>query len=341
MHFPADSRRTTRNRLSIASVTVTFNGAAVLRQHLQALRNQSRPLDEIVIVDNASNDETRELVSAEFPEIRILCLPENVGVGGGLAAALAYAALEKEHDWVWIFDQDSVPSPESLERLLAGLHHLREAAQRTAILAPVCAHPDTQMSYPGLSWQGSRFLPAKLSVTDPVTFVDMVISSGSLVRREAIEQAGLPRKDFFMDFVDYEHCLRLRRHGFHIAVVHDSTIDHAIGSPSTFEFLGKRKSWSDHAPWREYYITRNEIFTIWRYYPKFATKVFVLRRIAQHALGILLFGKQKRQCFRMIWHGILDGRAGRLGVRFLPGCEERASAISPLTSGTALARKTP
>jgi len=341
MHSPADPRDAPRKPLSIASVTVTYNGAAVLAQHLRALQNQSHPLDEIVVVDNASTDETRELLASDFPDVTVLNLPENIGVGGGLATGLAYAALEKSYAWVWTFDQDSLPSPHALDRLLAGIRHLGNRAESTAILAPVCSHPDTEMSYPSLSWRGARFLPAKLPTHDMVTLVDMVISSGSLLRREAIEQGGLPRKDFFMDFVDYEHCLRLRRHGFNIAVVHDSTVDHAIGSPTTLNFLGRPRRWADHAPWREYYITRNEIFTIWRDYPKLATKAFVLRRIAQHALGILLFGKQKLNCFRMMWQGFLDGRAGRLGIRFLPGPEKPHSAISSLNSGTAFAPKTP
>jgi GT2 family glycosyltransferase len=313
---------------SIASVTVAYNGAGVLRRHLGSLQQQSRKLDEIVVVDNASDDDTQHLLVAEYPDVTVLRLPENGGVGGGLAAGLAYAALEKKHDWVWMFDQDSVPSPDALERLLSGLQHL-DAAECPAILAPVCVHPQTGMTYPALSWQGWRFVRSAVRPEQPVTFVDMVISSGSLVRKEAIAEAGLPRKDFFMDFVDYEHCLRLRRHGFRIAVVRDSILEHAIGSPSTFTILGRKKSWADHAPWREYYMTRNEIFTIWHYHPQLATKGFVLHRIAHHALGILLFGKRKLDCFGMIWRGFVDGRAGRLGIRFLPGTAPLDSTSRP------------
>ena len=344
MRFPADPQlapRTQWRPLSIASVTVTFNGAHILRQHLHSLKNQSRPLDEIVVVDNASTDETRQLLATEFPGVTVLPLSRNVGIAGGLSAGLAYAALQQKHDWVWTFDQDSIPTSDALECLVDGLRDLREAEETTGIIAPLCAHPGTETPYPSLRWQGPRFIPAEISPNDPITFVDMVISSGSLVQRAAIEQAGLPRQDFFMDFVDYEYCLRLRRHGFRIAVIPGSALEHAIGSPTTFSFLGLHRCWADHAPWREYYITRNEIFTMWRYYPRLATKMFVLRRIAQHALGILLFGKEKMQCFRMIWRGFLDGRAGRLGIRFLPGIPETDSAVSNSISGTELARKAP
>jgi rhamnosyltransferase len=154
---------------------------------------------------------------------------------------------------------------------------------------------------------------------EPITFVDCVISSGSLIRREGVEAVGLPRVDFFMDFVDYEYCLRLRRHGFRVAIVRDSILDHEIGELKTFNILGRKKYWGDHAPWREYYMARNETFTIWKNYPQFATKLSVLRRLLHHALGIVLFGKRKLSCLTMMWRGFHDGRAGRLGKRVLPG----------------------
>lgn len=302
--------------LSIASVTVAYNGATVLRRHLDSLRRQTRKLNEIVIVNNASTDNTFNLLATEFPEATVLNLPANVGVGGGFAAGIAYAALRNKHDWIWIFDQDSVPSGDGLERLLAGLQHLRDTEECPAILAPVCIHPETGMIYPALSWRGWRFRPTARSSEQPITFADVTISSGSLIRSGAVNKAGLPRADFFMDFVDYEYCLRLRRTGFRIAVVRDSILSHAIGAPTTLHILGRTKYWTDHVPWREYYMARNELFTLWQYYPGWRSKAFTLSRLARHALGLLLFGKQKLACIGMMFRGFLDGRAGRLGIRF-------------------------
>lgn len=313
---------TRQNRMkkpfSIASVTVVYNGAGVLQAHLDSLIRQSRKLDQIIVVDNASTDGTTAMLATEYPEITLLALPENVGIGGGLAAGLAFAALEQKHDWIWIFDQDSVPAPDGLERLLSGLVHLNGTEASAAILAPLCLNRETGAFYPALSLRAGRFEPCAEQTDTPVAFVDMVISSGSLLRRDALEHAGLPRADFFMDFVDYEHCLRLRHHGFSIAVVRDSVLEHAIGTSRDVDFFGQNKVWADHSPWREYYMARNETFTMWQYSPRLATKLFVVQRLLQHALGILLFGKEKLGCIRMMWRGFFDGRAGRLGIRFRP-----------------------
>lgn len=136
---------------------------------------------------------------------------------------------------------------------------------------------------------------------------------------DAVEAVGLPREDFFMDFVDYEYCFRLRRHGYSIAVVQGSILEHEVGSVIPFNILGQKGFWAQHAPWREYYMARNETFTIWRDYPNVITKAFVLYRLARHAIGILLFGEHKLTCLRRQYQGFIDGRAGRLGIRVTPG----------------------
>jgi GT2 family glycosyltransferase len=317
--------------LSIASVTVLYNGADVLRRHLDALKEQSRKIDEIIVVNNASSDESLELLAQAYPEVKVINLFRNCGVGGGLAAGLDYA-IGRNHDWIWLFDQDSVPSRHGLELLLAARWHLDDPADNVAILASVCVHPETKMPCPGLSWRGGLLLPRREDEGRDITFVDSVITSGSLIRRSAVEAVGLPRSDFFMDFVDYEHCLRMRRHGFRIAVVRESVISHTLGDPKKFNILGRAKYWPDHAPWREYYMTRNEIFTIWQYYPQWKIKGLTLYRLARHALVLLLFGKRKLACMAMMWRGYLDGRAGRLGIRF--SGEEASQTLGP--GGSAL-----
>lgn len=304
---------------SIASLTVAYNGAKVLHSHLGALKRQTQKIDEIIVVNNASTDDTLDLLAAKFPEITVLNLSKNGGVGGGYAAGLDYAAITKKYDWVWLFDQDSLPAEDGLELLLAGLQHLNGDAASIAILAPTSAHRETKMMCPGLLWQGGRIVKMQVDCNRPISLVDLVISSGSLIRREAIAAVGLPRADFFMDFVDYEHCLRLRRHGFKVAVVRDSHLDHVLGAPTTFNILGHTIHWTDHVPWRVYYMTRNEVFTIWKYYSSWRNKAFLFLRMAWYVFFLLLLGKRKLACLSMMYRGIQDGRAGRLGIRFQGG----------------------
>ena len=69
---------------SVASVTVAYNDARVLPRQMDALLGQTRPLQEIIVVDNASTDSTRALLAERYPEVRVLRMPENMGVGGAV-----------------------------------------------------------------------------------------------------------------------------------------------------------------------------------------------------------------------------------------------------------------
>ncbi len=302
---------------SVASITVAYNGAHLLERHLLALQHQTQKIQEIIVVNNASRDHTLELLAAKFPEITVLNLPDNGGVGAGLAAGIEYVTQKTKCEWIWLFDQDSVPAPDALEILF---RNLKQAdIDELAILAPVCEDPKTKMACPGLIWQEGRILKIADKPEDPLTLVDMVITSGSLMSTQAITEVGLPRTDFFMDFVDFEHCLRFRRHGYRIAVVRDSHVEHVMGEPTTFNVFGHTAHWTDQAPWRLYYMMRNEIFTIWRYYPSWKNKAFFFRRLARLTFFLLLFGKNKLACLVMMYRGIVDGRASRLGIRFQGG----------------------
>jgi rhamnosyltransferase len=314
--------------LSIASVTVAHNSERVLAKQLDALLRQRRALQEIVVVNNNSTDGTCGMLSTRYPEVTVLNLPTNIGVGGGYAAGIAYAVNERKHNWVWLLDDDSVPKLDGLEALIRGLALPNIEKENIGIVAPLPVHGETQLSYPGLLWYNGWKTPPLEVSRQPAWFVDAVISSGSLLKRDAVEHMGLPRVDFFMDFVDFEYCFRLRRGGYKIAIIRDSELDHTIGEPRSVTILGYTKSWPDQAPWREYYVSRNYTFTIWDYFPNWRSKMYVVGRLIRHAAGILAFGTNKRACAKMMLVGFLDGRAGRLGIRFL-GDSQGASQPSP------------
>jgi hypothetical protein len=65
-------------------------------------------------------------------------------------------------------------------------------------------------------------------------------------------------------------------------------------------------------------MSRNETFTIWLYYPDWKSKLSVIRRLFRHATAICAFGKQKIMCLKMMLLGFADGRAGRLGIKYIP-----------------------
>ncbi len=305
-------------RSSVASVTTAYNAADVLARHLDALLRQKRQLQEIIVVDNASADETRSLLAANYPHVTVLSMAENLGAGGALAAGLAYAALEKRHDWIWMFDQDSVPAPGALELMLQETQRLGDEASEVGILAALAVDQNMETSSSPWLWRNGFVKPPAELLAHPVCFSDLVITSGSMVRREVVATIGLPRSDFFIDFVDYEYCLRARSHGYKIAVVTRAKLFHEIGKAHKVRFLGRCWLWSEHRPFREYYKSRNLAYSVWWLYPSVPAKGFVLRHLARQAVGVLLFGSEKLDCLKKMVQGFCDGRRASLGVRFRP-----------------------
>jgi rhamnosyltransferase len=133
-----------------------------------------------------------------------------------------------------------------------------------------------------------------------------------------VAKVGLPRSDFFIDFVDYEYCLRIRSRGYKIAVITRAKLYHEVGRAHKVWFLGRWHRWAEHRPFREYYYSRNLAYSIWWLYPSAAGKVFAVRHLARQALAVLLLGSEKLACLKRMAQGFWDGWRASLGVRFRP-----------------------
>jgi len=304
--------------LSVASVTVAYNDAIVLPRQMDALLRQTRPPQEVVVVDNASSDGASALLAERYPGVTVLAMSQNLGWGGAMGVGLAYAALEKRHDWVLMLDADSVPDLDFLETLIQGIDSLRTEDGEVGMVAPLCIHRQTGTCYPPLFWRNGYVKPRAELLRQPIWFADLVMGSGCMVHHNLVEKIGTPRADFFVCFPDYEYCLRARANGYKIAIITQAQLAHEVGKARHVRLPGFSGLWSDHAPWHEYYISRNITYTAWWLYPNAATKWFVVAHLARHAGGSLLFGSNKLACLRKMVQGFWDGRHAKLGVRFRP-----------------------
>ena len=127
---------------SIASITTAYNAARILPRQIDVLLRQSLPLQEIIVVDNGSTDGTAAMVRERYPQVTVLRLSTNAGAAGGRAAGLRYAALERRHDWIWNFDDDSVPGESTLEKMLSAGSRITED-KTLGMLAPLPVHEAT------------------------------------------------------------------------------------------------------------------------------------------------------------------------------------------------------
>lgn len=296
---------------------MAYNALNVLPRQIEALLAQTHPLQEIVVVDNASSDGTDTMLAERYPQVTVLRMLENLGAAGAWAAGLSYA-VQKGYDWVWTFDDDSVPEAKGLETLLHGVETLGATEAEVGMVATLPVDRETGCSYPPMLWLNGFVKGSVELLQQPVWLADLVIASGCMVRRGMVEQIGLPRADFFMDVFDIEYSIRARSRGYKIAVITDAKLTHDVGRTRKINFAGYRRLWMNQPPWREYYISRNLAYLAWRLYPNLATKMSIARYLAVHLAQVLSFSSDGVACAIRMIQGFGDGLRGRLGTRFLP-----------------------
>lgn len=268
---------------SICAVVVTYNRKELLMECLKALENQSMDLTAIYIVDNASIDNTPDLlyknnyIGVNFSEkiksplestfhkgnitIHYLRMHENLGGSGGFYEGLK-RAHKKNYDWFWVMDDDSEPCHDSLERLT-------EFLREENISALVNLKLDNKMNLLNLHvgyFDFKKCFPMIKPITKGKLFnkkyldVDMSSFVGILINGKAIDEIGFPKKTFFIYHDDVEYCIRLRTFG-RILLVVDSIIIHKefnVKNKIGRKFLGKtylRPTFDSF--WSEYFDKRN------------------------------------------------------------------------------------
>jgi GT2 family glycosyltransferase len=193
----------------VVAVVVAYNRRELLIEAMAALAAQTRKLDAIVVIDNASDDGSGEAALKALPSIDLLRLETNTGGAGGFAAGIAHALAAHTPDWVWLMDDDTIAEPTAIEELLAGAKSLPDVtvAGSRVVWHDGQDHPmNTPRENPFAS--GARKQQARdLGLLDvrSSSFVSMLIS----VPR--IREVGLPVAEYFIWNDDFEYSVRLIR----------------------------------------------------------------------------------------------------------------------------------
>ena len=283
---------------TIGAIVITHNRRDLLRECLAALLGQTRPPDAVLVVDNASTDGTRAMLAEEFDEVQVLALEVNEGGAGGFHEGMR-RGLELGFSWLWVMDDDTIPAPTALERLLAAPERL-DGLPEPVILASRIVWTDGRL-HP-LNPPGLRLRDMELMVSAsergllPLRWNTF---PSTLIKREALERHGLPLKHFFIWSDDIEHTARLLRDevGY---VVADSVAQHKTATASP--------------PWeggdRFYYAVRNGIYILrgsaLRRDEKTQQTFTVLGQIVRY----LRFNRLRPHSLRLVARGVRDGVTG-------------------------------
>jgi GT2 family glycosyltransferase len=197
---------------TVCAVVLTYNRRELLNDCLGAIVSQTHSCDRIVVVDNASTDGTADMLEENWSgRVDVHMLARNIGAAGGFNLGLRLA-YQSGADYAWVMDDDVIPDPDALARLLAAADVLAArklvpafliSVARSAI-GPLTNVPEIDRRQNALCYENwPDLLDQKLV---PITRASLV---SNLMPRATLERHGLPIAAMFIWGEDSEFSLRI------------------------------------------------------------------------------------------------------------------------------------
>jgi GT2 family glycosyltransferase len=235
------SSTSNKNLPDVSVIILTYNGSEYIKPLLESLLNQSYPKErmEILVVDNASNDETLCIIRKNFSSVKVVALEKNIGFAAGNNQALLHAG----HDLLVFLNQDTICHPRFLQSMVT----MMEADKTLAACNPNIITPEVE----GFGTMDPTFTPESLYLCDMVPFgygthrtingkkiVRPKLLSGCafIIRRETVSELGYLFDDqLWMYAEDTDLSLRLHNIAQKICVIRDAIVYHLHKSNMAIE----------------------------------------------------------------------------------------------------------
>lgn len=239
--------------MKINAVVVTYNRVELLKLCIEKLLGLSYPLNRIVIVNNNSTDGTYEYLEKykDNSLFEIINLDKNLGGAGGFYHGIK-SAYDLGCDYLWIMDDDTIVTEDSLDRLIDSLTILKE--EKIGFLTSNVLYKDDKpcmMNIPTTVYRWNEYIQKCIVEVSHTSFVAMFIPY------EVVGEVGLPIKEYFIWGDDGEYSTRILRAGYKGFIVGDSTVYHYMNENVGVDILNTPKKRIN----RFYYFYRNTTIT--------------------------------------------------------------------------------
>ena len=234
------------NKSSIYVIVLTWNNYKDTRECLDSLLKVAEPDIKILLVDNASTDDSITRLKGDFPNIDTLRLRENSGISGGYNAGIDYA-MQAAADYIIVTNNDITFAPDTIN----GLLRAAQTTPKMGIGVPKTFNYYDHALLAGIGGRWRKFPPSvkMMGVNTPDSnmfssnqMMDYAISSCYLITKDLVKSIGGYDTGYFFYNDDWDYSIRAREAGYEIWLIPDARVWHKV-SVSTQKSKKKEIWW--------------------------------------------------------------------------------------------------
>lgn len=286
----------------VCIVIVNYNGGKYQNECIRTLKEMTFNDFEIVVIDNASTDDSVMKLQEVYPEVKVIECKSNTGVTGGNNIGIKYS-MQSGAEYTVLMNNDIETDPQLLSELLS------RASQKTVTVPKIYYYePSNMLWFAGgqFDWNkgGAHHIgihEMEESKYDIEKSIDYSPTCCMMIHNSIFKKVGLMDENFFMYYDDADFCARLGQEGIEIRYVPTAKMWHKVSSSTGGEYskLGT------------YYMNRNQLYFMKKYKEKISLFAYLFV-LGKGFLKVLL-SPVRHKNDKYIAQAYIDYKRGKLG----------------------------
>ena len=206
-------------------IIVNWNAKAYLEKCIESILSKSFTDYEIILVDNASSDDSVNFVKDNFPQVKIIKNKNNVGFAEGNNIGIANSSGKI----IVLFNPDAVADKDWLSILI----NVIQSSKKIAAVTGKMYYLDNKYEKDAVFCTWSKIdpfsaAPYNFHNNEPVSNVDYLSGAAMVIKRDVLDKIGLMDSDYFLYFEETDLCARMIRAGYDLMYVPSAIVRHAV-----------------------------------------------------------------------------------------------------------------
>lgn len=269
----------------ICVVICNFNKQDYVLSAIESVRRTAGELADIIVIDNASSDDSVALIHQHYPDVTVEVLKENVGGSGGFAYGMRRAHIVG-YSYIALLDNDAVVQFNTL----SGMMNLLASCKDIGVVGPAICKMDNQdivqevgsnvslkdATYNShLNFAGESYASIAMELID----CDYVPACCLMTKVEVIEQVGVFDESFFLYWDDIDWCVRVKDAGWRVVAQPKLRALHKGGGANATNTLPRYYYWRNKLRFFAKHSARYPVQEVSRYLRRSLERTITFQRL--------------------------------------------------------------